>query len=212
VLDTRSPRALLRVSDAGARRTRPARLPGAVHRLARDRRRSPGAAADPDARRDRRVRAGENRRALPAWEAVPGARRRGDLLEGPIRLPARPPHRGRPSAPGDSRARSGDRARHLRRVHRGRAVDAGDHPPPLRARRSDADRTRGVGQLNARRDVAQPHLHGHRRMVPARDGRAASAGQVPRPPDSPARGGLGSCPGPSDRHRRSVRRRATRQD
>ena len=203
VLDTRSPRALVRVSDARARRTRPARLPGAVHRRARDRRRSPGAAADPDAG----VIAEYERRRSPSatgvgscsgarceaifWKVPYGYRRVPRTAEGPARLEIHEPERYRGGT---------DEHRH-----------ATAPPPPLRARRPDADRTCGVVQLNARRDAAQPQLHGtaewfrHETVAPpAPASRTAARRAGPRR--------TGTRPGPSDHHRRSVRGRATCQD
>ena len=55
------------------------------------RRRPAGHPAHPGAGRDRRVREGQDRRTVPARQAVPRPRRRGGHLEDPLRLPPHPP-------------------------------------------------------------------------------------------------------------------------
>ena len=66
---------------------------GVVPRHAADRGRSAGAAADPGTGGDRRVRARQDRRALPARQAVACPRRRGRRLEGAVRLSSHRPRR-----------------------------------------------------------------------------------------------------------------------
>lgn len=68
----------------------------AVHRRPRPgRRRPPGGAPHPGPGRDRRVREGQDRRTVPARQAVPRPRREDHHLEDLLRLPARRPHRRR---------------------------------------------------------------------------------------------------------------------
>ena len=123
--------------------------------------------AHPDARRDRRVRTGEDRGAPPAGQAVSGASRRGHLLEGALRVSAGRPLRHRPGPPRGLRARSRRHPADLRRVHLGNLA-APDHPPPLRRRRPDRHRQGGVGQLDAQRAAPEPHLQGQGRLVSPR--------------------------------------------
>ena len=101
-----------------------------------------GHAAHPGAGRDRRIREGEDRRTLPARQAVPRPRRRGHHLEDRLRLPAGRPHRHRRGAPGDLRARSRGCPAHLRRPgrrgHGPRDLPAAQHRPhPLTDREAN---------------------------------------------------------------------------
>ena len=86
-------------AGARARRAGPARGGGALQRRPGPGRRPAGPPADPGPGRDRRVRAGQDRRALPAWQAVALPRRRGGQLEGALRLPPGAPRACRPRAP-----------------------------------------------------------------------------------------------------------------
>jgi len=101
----RSPRARLRLPGTDPRGARTLRrhrpLPGGSG----SQRRSAGDTANPDARRDRRVREGQDRRALPSRQALPRPRGRDPVLEDLLRTPARRPRRWRAVADRDLRAR-----------------------------------------------------------------------------------------------------------
>ena len=112
-------RPLLRLPGAHPGRTGPPRREGGLHRRPRPGPGRPaGQAAHPGPGRDRRVRAGQDRRTVPAGQAVPRPRRRGDFLEGTLRLPARPTRPRRPGTPGDLRSRG----RGARRIFADRAA------------------------------------------------------------------------------------------
>ena len=87
---TRSPRARLRLPGADPRGTRALRCHRSLPRRPGDRATIRRRAADPDAGRDRRVRAGEDRRALPPREALPRPRRRGIFWKVPTAIGASP--------------------------------------------------------------------------------------------------------------------------
>ena len=125
----------LRLPGSGPRRAGPVRGHTGLHRCPSPGRRRPAShPAHPGPGRDRRIREGQDRRTVPAGQAVPRPRRRDHHLEGRLRLPAHPPQRGhRASAPGDLRTRgrrgAADLHRPGRRHHRAR-----DLPPTQRRR------------------------------------------------------------------------------
>ena len=151
-----------------------------VHRRPRPGRRRPASqAAHPGPGRDRRVRAGEDRRTLPARQAVPRPRRGGARLEGALRLPAPPPRRAtarrtwrssnpRPRWCGGSSTTAAAGHHHAR-----------DLPPAQRRRRAHPDRQAApCGAPPPWPAAAQRGLHRAGLLQPHR-GR-------PRPPPRPA--------------------------
>ena len=150
------------------------------------RRRPAGPPAHPGPGRDRRVRAGEDRRAVPAREAVPLPRRGGAGLAHPLRLPAPPPRRARPGPAGGVRTRGRDRPPDLRRLRPRRALPAGDHPAAGRRRGAAPDRPRpALGHLHAVRllrneaYIGRVYFNRTEAVPDPRPGRRSK--QVPRP-------------------------------
>ena len=169
----------------------------AVHRRPTARRRPAGQAAHPGPGRDRRVRAGEDRRTVPAREAVPLPRRGGAGLAHPLRLPPPAPRRARPGPAGGVRTRGRGRAADLRRLRPRRALAARDHPPAGRRPGPAPGRPRpAVAHLHAEQAAAQRGLRRAGLLQPHRSGPrpAPRAGAASRSP-APARTGSPSrCP------------------
>ena len=175
----------------------------AVHRRPTARRRPAGQAAHPGPGGDRRVRAGEDRRTVPAREAVPLPRRGGAGLAHPLRLPPPAPRRARPGPAGGVRTRGRGRAADLRRLRPRRALAARDHPPAGRRQGPAPGRPRpAVEHLHAEQAAAQRGLHraGLRQPHRSRPRPAPRAAQQAGPP--PPRG--------LDRHRGARHRRRAR--
>ena len=157
-----------------------------VHRRPADRRRPAGQAAHPGAGRDRRVRAGQDRRTVPARQAVPLPRRGGDHLARALRLPAAAPRQRRPGPAGDLRTRGRGRPPDLRR-HR-----AGGTPPREIIRRLAADgvpsptgRQRDLGHLDAVAGccATRPTSAGSTSTAPSRSPTRGPAGAAGRSRD-----------------------------
>ena len=197
-------RPLLRLPGARPGRAGPLRREGGLHRRPRPGPGRPaGQAAHPGPGRDRRIRAGQDRRTVPAGQAVPRPVRGGDHLEGPLRLPAHPPRPRRPGAPGDLRARGRGGAADLRRAGR-RDHHPPDLPPAQRRRRAHPDRQpRRVGHLHPGPDTAQRGLHRPHLLQPHRD-RPGPAARPPLPPGAPPPRRLDRDPLPGHHRRRDV--------
>ncbi len=177
----------LRLPGDRARRAGPPRGQRAVHRRPTARRRPAGHAAHPGPGRDRRVRAGEDRRAVPAREAVPLPRRGGAGLAHPLRLPAPPPRRARPGPAGGVRTRGRHRPPDLRRLRRTAGTPCGRssggwpptacRPRPGRAGSGAPRRCAAAAQRGLHRaGLLQPH-RGRPRPAP----RAAQQAGPPPP-------------------------------
>ena len=111
-------------------------------------------------------------------------RRRSDLPEGPLRLPAHPPRPRRPRPPGNLRARGRGGAADLRRAGR-RDHHPPDLPPAQRRRRAHPHRQPGrAGHLDPGPDTAQRGLHRPHLLQPHR-GRPGPQPRPPLPPDAP---------------------------
>ena len=173
-----------------ARRAGPPRGQRAVHRRPRpDRRRPASQAAHPGPGRDRRVRAGEDRRTVPARQAVPLPRRGGLAWRTPYGYRRRPRDARRPGAGwrssnprprscGGSSTTTSPAGTHLREIIRRLAADR--VPPP-------------TGNAT---DVG--HLHAAAGCCATRPTSAGSTSTAPKP--SPTRapaGAAGRCPAPA---------------
>ena len=141
-----------------------------------------------------RVRAGE----AIFWKVPYGYRRVPRTAEGPARLEIHEPEAAIVRGIFDEYTAAG---RSMRAITR-RLYEQGVPTPTGRA--VWASSTLG-GMLRTRSYMGTAEWFRHETVAPP-------GGQVARPPDAPAQGGLGTRPGPSDHHRRSVRGRPTCQD
>jgi len=191
-----------------ARRAGPPRGQGAVHRRPTPGRRPASPPAHPGPGRDRRVRAGQDRRTVPAREAVSLPQRGSAGLAHPLRLPPPTPRRARPGAAGGVRTRGRHRAADLRRLRPRRALPARDHPPAGRRPDPAPDLPRPVVEtLHAEQPAAQRGLHRAALRQPHRS-HPRPPPRAAQPPGSPPPRGLD--PHRSARHHRRADLRVRR--